>query len=374
MACEVIALNLESPDWAQIDRAAHALANGALVAFPTETVYGLAANAAHGHSVERLRDVKGRAAEQPFTIHIGRRSDCEDFVPDLSPMARRLVRKAWPGPLTIVFPVADLKQAKAHRLLSRPGVEAVYRGNAVGIRFPDHRIAERLLASAGAPIVATSANVGGQPPPTDADAVCESLSDRVDLILDGGPTRYRKASTVVELNGQGYRVLRQGVLDERMIRRFATVDILFVCTGNTCRSPMAAAFCRKMIAEKLGCRLDELAARGVLVHSAGTLGVRGGGASREAVEVCRNAGLDISSHVPQGLDVELIHPADYIFTMARHHLDVVRSLSPSDADKARPLHPDEDISDPIGGSVEEYQRAADKIKEALSKRMDEITI
>ena len=78
--------------------------------------------------------------------------------------------------------------------------------------------------------------------------------------------------------------------------------------------------------------------------------------------------------MPRGLDVELIHPADYIFTMARHHLDVVRSLSPADADKAMPLHPDEDISDPIGGSVADYQLAADKIKEALSKRMEEIII
>ena len=276
MAREMIALNLESPDWAQIDRAAHALANGALVVFPTETVYGLAVNAVHAASVERLRDVKGRAAEQPFTVHIGRRSDCEDFVPDLSPMGRRFIRKAWPGPLTIVFPVEDPKQARVHHLLSGPGAESVYRENTVGIRFPDHRIAERLLASAGAPIIATSANIGGQPAPTDADAVRQSLGDRVDLILDGGPTRYRRASTIIALNGQGYRVVREGVFDERMIRRFATVDILFVCTGNTCRSPMAAAFCRQMIAERLGCRPEELASRGVVVHSAGTLGVCGG--------------------------------------------------------------------------------------------------
>ena len=235
-------------------------------------------------------------------------------------------------------------------------------------------MAEHLWASAGAPIVASSANLANQPPPTDGDAVREALADKVDLILDAGPTRYGKASTIVVLNGDGYRIVREGVLDERMVRRLATVNILFVCTGNTCRSPMAAAFCRQMIAEKIGCRPEELAARGIIVHSAGTLGICGGRASAEAVEVCRKAGLDISSHIPRGLDVELIRPADYIFTMARHHLDVVRSLSPADADKAIPLHPDEDISDPMGGSIEEYERAADKIKEALGRRIDEIAI
>ncbi|HVP11733.1 MAG TPA: L-threonylcarbamoyladenylate synthase [Phycisphaerae bacterium] len=374
MASEVVTLNPDAPDWAKIEHAARALADGALVGFPTETVYGLAANAACEEAVRRLQVLKGRAASQPFTIHIGRRSECDDFVPEMTPIARRLTRKAWPGPLTIVFPVGDPTRTKAYGILSKSGIESVYADNTVGVRYPDHRVAEHLLTSAGAPIVASSANPAGGPPPTDGAAVREALADKVDIVLDAGPTRYRKASTIVALNGDGYKVLREGVLDERMIRRFATVNILFVCTGNTCRSPMAAALCGQMLAEKLGCRPDELASRGIIIHSAGTLGICGGRASPEAIEVCRKAGLDISSHVPRGLDVELIHPADYIFTMARHHLDVIRSLAPGDADKAQPLHPDEDISDPMGGSVEDYQRAADKIKEALTRRMAAITV
>jgi protein-tyrosine phosphatase len=374
MACEVIHLDPRSPAWPDVDRAAHALTNGALVAFPTETVYGLAANAAHAESVRRLREAKGRAADQPFTVHIGRRTDCEEFVPELSAVAQRLVKKGWPGPLTLIFPVHDPARARVHARLSRPGVESVYSNNTVGIRFPDDRIAERLLISTDGPIVASSANPTGSPPPTDGDAVRQQLGERVDILLDAGPTRYRKSSTIVTLNGRGYKILRSGVLDERTIQRLATVNILFVCTGNTCRSPMAAAFCAQMLAERIGCRLDELPAHGVIVHSAGTLGVSGGRASREAVEVCRRQGLDISSHVPRGLDVELIGPADYIYTMARHHVDVVRSLSPRDAAKACPIHPEEDIADPIGGSVEDYQRAADKIKEALGKRMSEVVI
>lgn len=374
MGCEVVLLDPRSPDWSAVDRAAKALADGALVAFPTETVYGLAANAARAESVDRLRRAKGRVAEQPFTVHIGRRADCQDFVPELSPVAQRLVRKGWPGPLTLVFPVAEPAKAKVHARLSGPGADSIYSRNTVGVRFPDDRIAERLLISAGAPIIASSANPTGSVPPTDAEAVRQHLAEQSVLLLDAGPTRYRKSSTIVSLNGRGYKVLRAGVLDERMIQRLATVNILFVCTGNTCRSPMAAAFCGQMLAEQMGCRIDELPHHGIIVHSAGTLGVSGGGASRQAIEVCRRQGIDISSHLPRGLDVELIQPADYIFTMARHHLDVVRSLSPRDAGKACSLHPEEDIADPIGGSVEDYERAAGKIKEALAKRMSEVVI
>jgi len=374
MAREVIQVDPRCPAWADVDRAARALTEGALVAFPTETVYGLAANAAIADSVERLRLAKGRGAEQPFTVHIGRRADCDEFVPELSPVAQRLVKKGWPGPLTLIFPVPDPSRARVHSKLSKPGVESVYSKDTVGIRFPDDRVAERLLSTADAPIVASSANLAGEPAPSDADAVRRQLADRVDILLDAGVTRYRKSSTVVSLNGRGYRILRTGVLDERTIQRLAMVNILFVCTGNTCRSPMAAAFCRQMLAERLGCRIDDLPAHGVVVRSAGTLGIEGGRASREAIEVCRRQGLDISSHVPCGLDVELIRPADYIFTMARHHLDVVRSLSARDAEKAWPLHPEEDIADPVGGSVEDYERAAVKIKEALAKRMSEVVI
>lgn len=374
MACEIISLDPRSPDWAHVERAARAMADGALIAFPTETVYGLGVNAAKSKSVRRLREVKGRATGQPFTIHIGRRSECDDFVPEMSALGRRLIRKGWPGPLTLVFPVADPTQARAHAKLSREGAESAYSGGTVGLRFPDLGVAERLLAHAGAPVLASSANAGGAPAPTEAQAIREQLGDRVDLILDAGPTRYGRSSTIVSLNGGGYRVLRVGVLDERMVRRLAAVNILFVCTGNTCRSPMAAAFCARMLASRLGCREEELAERGVLVHSAGTLGVSGGRASRGAIEVCRREGLDISSHVPRSLDVDMIRPADYIFTMARHHIDVVRSLSPGDADKAAPLHPGEDIADPLGGTVEEYERAAKKIKEALAERMSEVVI
>jgi tRNA threonylcarbamoyl adenosine modification protein (Sua5/YciO/YrdC/YwlC family) len=254
MAVELIELHPDSPNDQAVQRAARALADGALVAFPTETVYGLAANAANADSVNRLREIKGRADRQPFTVHIGSRADCEAFAPNPSAVARRLMKKGWPGPLTLVFPVEDPSQAPVHARLNPVGVEAIYSAKTVGIRFPDHRVAQDFLTAAGAPIIASSANLGGDAPPTDGAAIQRTLGDRIDLILDAGPTRYRKSSTIVALNGTSFRLLRSGVLDERTIRRLATVTILFVCTGNTCRSPMAEGIFRQMVAQKLGAR------------------------------------------------------------------------------------------------------------------------
>jgi len=355
-----------------IQRVAAALADGALVAFPTETVYGIAANAANADAVERLRNLKGRREDQPFTVHIGRRDDLDHFVPSLTPLARRLARKAWPGPLTLVFKVDDPTASPIHPRLSEPGARSIYGSGSVGIRCPDHPVGAALLAATDAPIIASSANVTGDEPPVDAAPIRDSLADRIDFILDAGRTQYEKASTIVSVNGDSYHLLREGVLDERMIRRLATMTVLFVCTGNTCRSPMAEGIFKKMLADRLHIPVTDLAGRGYVVRSAGTMGVSGAAAAPDAVEICRQRGIDISTHLSCGLTPERVHPADFIFTMARHHLDVLRSIAPADMHKVAPIDPDGDVADPIGGTRDDYERAADQITRALQKRIDEV--
>jgi protein-tyrosine phosphatase len=374
MTAELVSLDPDSDNRPEVGRAAKALADGALVAFPTETVYGLAANAAVSDSVRRLREIKGRGDSQPFTVHVSRATDCDEFVPDVGLLGRRFMRKAWPGPLTLIFTVENPTAAPAFARLSDIGADAVYANGTAGVRFPDHPVAVSLISGAGAPIIASSANVAGADAPYTAEQIQRVIGEKADMILDGGATRYRKGSTIVAVNGTGYRLIRSGVWDERTIRRLATVGILFVCTGNTCRSPIAEGLCKKLLAERLGCAVEDLPARGVVVQSAGALGYSGGRGAREAVEVCRTRGIDISNHRQQGLAAELIHRSDYIYAMASQHIDAVRSISPGDAAKAKLLDPAGDIGDPIGGTIDDYEAVAKRITSALQKRLSEVSI
>jgi protein-tyrosine phosphatase len=223
-----------------------------------------------------------------------------------------------------------------------------------------------------APVVAASANRAGAAPPRSAEEAVAALDGEVTLVLDGGMTRYAKASTVVRLEDDGFRVLRAGVIDERFVRRYGSLNIVFVCSGNTCRSPMAEAMLKAMLAERLDCSRDELAARDIYVRSAGAASFGGSPASEGAINAMRRRGLDISRHSAAELNPELIQQADYIFGMTRSHVDAVLSLVPSAADRTALIAEDEEIDDPYGGPDERYEACAATIEKALKRRVQEI--
>ena len=209
MQTKVIKLDVVNIDSAKIIEAAAVIDSGGLVAFPTETVYGIGCRVKRD-SLARLDDVKGRSADKYYTLHIGRKGDVEKYVPVIGLKAKKLIQNAWPGPLTIVFEL-DRKDINILRYnLDVEIIKNLYKDNSIGIRCPENRIASMLLQRTNNPVVAPSANITGRPPAVQADQVLGQLSDKIDLLLDAGPCKYKKSSTVVKIGKKGLSVLRNG--------------------------------------------------------------------------------------------------------------------------------------------------------------------
>ena len=356
-----------------VHRAVQALAEGKLVAMPTETVYGLAVSARDEGAVERLLQAKGRGKDQPFSLAVKGIDDALDYVPRLSSLGRRLARRCWPGPVTLV-----LENDHPDSLLQRLPAsvrELVSPAGTVGLRVPAHQLVLDVLQLTAGPLVLTSANRSGESDSLTAAEVVDSMGEDVQLVLDDGNCQFGQPSSVVRVVGDDLDILRAGVVSETTLRRLSSLLILLVCTGNTCRSPLAEAFMRRRLADILKCDAEQLDDRGVMVMSAGIAAMAGGRASTHSMEVAAQRGLDLSGHESQPLTDRLVQHADLILTMTASHRDAILAQWPSAAPRTEVLSTDgSDVADPIGGPVELYRSCADQIDGYITERSREIDV
>jgi protein-tyrosine phosphatase len=359
----IVAIGDRAPPSELAARVRELLARGALCALPTETVYGLAARADRPEALEALRVLKGRPSELTFTWHVAGRSAVEHF-PELRPLTRRLVERYWPGPLTLVLRGVP------------PGLEGVARGGWTGLRLPAHAACAGLLSACEFPVVMTSANLHKEMPLTRAEDVAARFDGALELVVDGGPSRLGEASGVLAIGAGRFECLREGLLRLDDLRRTAGLRIAFVCTGNTCRSPMAEAVARALLAERLGADRAGpagLADFGFELVSLGVLAAHGAPASVGAVEVMAERGISLREHRSRAALPETLARCDRIYAMTAGHVDALRALLPPGRHPPLALldPAGADIADPLGGPRAAYQRSLADIERALRARLDE---
>lgn len=364
-------LNLQTTDDIRdmVHRTVEALAAGRLVGFPTETVYVVGAQSLHASSVLRLAEIAD-SFEIPLTLSLRSREAADDFLWGTSPLTRRLTKRCWPGPMTL-FAACDRSDSAVSRLPTAC-VDRLCDGDGrMGFRVVDQRVLAQVHRYLAAPLVLAamdSCHPSKTPGvddrglvPTTAEALDRHFDGDVPLLLDDGPTRYGGCSTVVRVDGRRWRMIREGVIEKAAMNQFVKPTIAVVCTGNTCRSPMAEVLLRDKLSQMDG-RGDKIE-----VVSAGVAAGNGSPASPQAIDVMKAKGLDLENHSSRMLDDHLVASADLILTMTRGHRAAILAAWPDLHDRVHTLRRDGgDVTDPVGMPIEVYQQCAEQIDQELS--------
>ncbi|MFA5087741.1 MAG: L-threonylcarbamoyladenylate synthase [Candidatus Omnitrophota bacterium] len=349
MKTPVIKVNPDFPETDKIAQCGAVIRKGGLVIFPTETVYGIAADFNNPSAMNRLRDVKKRPPDKPFSILIAQKGHLSNYTSRCDTAIYKVVDHFWPGPLTVIVPAKE-------------------EGRTIGVRMPAHSVALRLIQESQCCLAAPSANLEGQPAPRTCSEALKDLDGLVDMAIDGGPAQYGQSSTVADFTQARPGILREGFIPKEDIEKVMNMKIiLFVCTGNSCRSVMAEYLLKKMLRDR----------RDIEILSAGTAVFVRTPASAETIHVLSREGLDASRHLSQPITDMLLRKADLILVMTGTHRQQILEKVPSVESRVYLLREfasysgaggkDMDVPDPIAKPAEAYEECLLTIKDALNK-------
>ena len=284
-------------------------------------------------------------------------------------LAARLARRCWPGP--VVLEIWDRSGSGSPSLFGREAWRLLTADGPLGVVVPRHPVLRAVLDAVPGPLVFCGlANAVGESV-TTADAAASAIGDLAAVIVDAGPDPCAKPATVVEVRGETWSIRSEGAVSSAEIAAAAATVILFICTGNTCRSPLAAALCKRRLADRLDCTVEELAGRGFVVTSAGIAAVYGEPAAAEAITVARDLGADLNDHASRPATPDVLAGADLVIGMTASHLQNLEGITGAHTE-FRLLCGDMDLSDPIGGNLEVYQGCAGMIWQHLEALIEKL--
>jgi protein-tyrosine phosphatase len=300
---------------------------------------------------------------QPPAILASRADDAERLGVRVPRVARRLMVRAWPAPLAIALSGPATWPANWPPAIT----ELLTAVGPVRFRYPEHPLLDEIIRSLDQTVLVADTGL-----PT-VEAVLDQLDATDAVAIAAGEDSPGGPPTVVTASEGGYEVTQPGIFSTDEIEKLAARLLLFVCTGNTCRSPLAEGLARKLLAERLNCSPDELPRRGFWVLSAGVAASYGSPASEESVAVAQEFGIDLTGHRSRPVNPQLLAAADDIIAMTRSHALTLQTRYPGIGKLPQLLCGDTDLDDPIGASLEVYRECARTILAQLERFLPEWT-
>jgi protein-tyrosine-phosphatase/tRNA A37 threonylcarbamoyladenosine synthetase subunit TsaC/SUA5/YrdC len=337
-----------------------ALAAGSPVVLPGDCGYAALINPAAPDADARLAALAAVGAAPPAVLTWGPDDPAGLGLP-VPVAARRLLARGWPAPLAVAIPgKADWP---AH--WSAPVRERLTAAGPVRFRCPEHPLFEVVAQALELPALVVDTFL-----PT-AEAVLDALDDPDAVAVSAGGQPAEGKPTVVTFGVGRYEITERGLLPADEVEKLAARIVLFVCTGNTCRSPLAEGLAKKLLAERLGCRADELPRRGVWVVSAGVSASGESPAAAEAAAAAAELGADLGGHQSRPVNPQLLAVADDVIAMTRGHAQALAARYPGTGPAPRLLCGDDDLDDPIGAGIDVYRECARTILTNLQRFIPE---